>query len=393
MQRHPASGTLAILVAPVVCVLTTFCLLIFPDGRMVLRSSPIILAVSTVLFFVRYLFFPHFSRPDGVVVGDAPGPLVAIILYLMAISGIIGGAWAQVYRWLRVSDTAERQRTKWIQFGGSLGFAGVVLFQIPALMLPELREPGVSRVMYTLIGLPTFYFSFSFLPLGIVLSALRYRLWDIDAVINRSLVYGALTASLLFVYLSIVGILQSLFKYMTGQQSTLAVAASTLTIAILFNPLRQRLQKVIDRGLYPRTVDLREAIAAFAREVRTMIGLPALLENLVQRTTDLLEIRYGAVYLYQRDHGADIGKLVLSASQRLPAEVAEELPAPGDAGDWEEIREKLRVGQIVSRTRESLFPLLVPLLTPERSGADDRATAGRRARRRATDRRGRLFPR
>ena len=373
----PWIRNMGIMIAPVVSILATFCLMIFPDGRMVPRSSPIIFAVSAVLFLVRYLYFPYFSRPDSLAlhaVNETPGVLATLMFFVMAIGGIVGGTYAQIYRWLRVSDAAQRQQTKWIQFGGSVAFAGVVLFQVPALLLPEIREPGAARATYALIGLPTFYVSFSCLPLGICLSALRYRLWDIDAVINRSLVYSALTATLLFIYFSSIGILQSVFKVLTGQQSTVAIAASTLAIAVLFHPLRQRLQKTIDHALYPKTVDLREAIAAFAHEVRTMIELPALLETLVQRTTDLLQIKHGAVYLHQHDGEHDVGTITLAAAQNLPKNSAPTTLTMQDDPSWKTAQAQLQTGQIVTRPRDPLFPMLVPLRVPKRRGRDAEQT-------------------
>lgn len=374
----PWMRAVAVAGAPIITILATFALIAFPDGRLVPRNWAVLFSVSSMLVIVRYLMFPQFSRPDGIGAPVDPeiSAVRSIALYAMAMSGLFVGAWAQRYRWLHVSDPEQRQKTKWIQLGGAISFFGVVLFQLPALMLPEVREPGATRVAYAMIGLPGFYFSLSCLPVAICLSALRYRLWDIDAVINRSLVYATLTAVLLFIYLASIGILQSFVRILTGEQSTAVVVASTLAIALLFHPLRQKIQQGIDRALYPKTVDLREAIATFAHEIRTLIGLPALLENLVHRTADLLEVKHAAVYLRRPGEPPDGGGLELAATRDLGNDDAKMLRTSDSAEDWSNLLEDLGHGRIVSRPSHQVFPLLVPLLTPQRSSHSEQSLVG-----------------
>ena len=111
---------------------------------------------------------------------------------------------------------------------------------------------------------------------------LRYRLWDIDLVINRTLVYGTLTGVLVLVYFASVVLLQILFRGLTGQESPLAVVASTLVIAALFNPMRQRIQAVIDRRLYRSKYNATRTLESFGEKVRDEVDLSELSGSLLQ---------------------------------------------------------------------------------------------------------------
>jgi hypothetical protein len=123
--------------------------------------------------------------------------------------------------------------------------------------------------------------SFTLVPIAVGVAVLKYRLYDIDIIINRALVYGSLTAMLVALYLGGVVLLQRLFVLLTGQQSTLAVVASTLLIAALFTPLRRRIQSFIDRRFYRRKYDARKTLEAFSAKLRDETDLEALRGDLV----------------------------------------------------------------------------------------------------------------
>jgi hypothetical protein len=174
-----------------------------------------------------------------------------------------------------------------------------------------------------------------------------------DIIIRRTLIYGALVGGLALLYVGSIALLQVLSQALTGPQSNLVVVAITLVIAALFNPVRRRFQEFIDRRFYREKVDARQALIAFAREVRTLIDLPELLRALVSRTTDLLYISHGAVFLAD-----EAGAFRLAESRSLPPAIDQHL-APADDN-----LARLQNGQPISRPNEPVFPLLVPLIAP-----------------------------
>ena len=340
-------------------------LVLLPDGRFVPRYTRPLTAFWAIAIVVRYVFLPQFARPDGRPVAGTldPGPWMSLLILLLAIGGFITGGIAQAQRYRRLTDTTQRQQIKWYVFGIAAAVAGIVLFQLPAIFVPSLRTPGVPRVLFALLGVSAFYLSVMIVPITLAFALLRYRLWEVDAVINRSLVYGSLTGALLAVYFLSVAALQRLFGALTGEQSTLAVVASTLAIAMLFQPLRQRVQTVIDRRLYRRTVNFRQAFTQFAREVRTIIDLEQLLRALVDRTADLLDIAHGGVFLHRRG-AADTAPLHLVQSRDWPDDETVQLPARAGDGSWPAQLRALEAGRVVRQPGDDRLPLLVPLLAP-----------------------------
>jgi hypothetical protein len=123
--------------------------------------------------------------------------------------------------------------------------------------------------------------SFTLVPIAVGIAVLKYRLYEIDIIINRALVYGSLTAMLALVYVGGVAGLQATLRALTSQESTLAVVASTLAIAALFSPLRRRVQIFVDRRFYRRKYDAAKTLAAFNSRLRDETDLEALSEDLV----------------------------------------------------------------------------------------------------------------
>jgi hypothetical protein len=250
--------------------------LLFPSGRFVPRLTRLC-ALLVLAYWIVTVFFSqtYFST------GASPNSLVFFALLLC----IVG---AQVYRYCRVSTTNERQQTKLVVFGFVIGIAGFVLLIIVGnvLLHPALQQSSVLRTFVE--GTGTYGFLL-LVPISIAVAILRSRLYDIDVIINRALVYGSLTVILGAVYFGTVVGTQTIIQALTGQRNPppAVIVASTLLIAALFTPLRHRLQAGIDRRFYRRRYDTAKTLASFGATLRTETDLERLREHVqavVERT-------------------------------------------------------------------------------------------------------------
>jgi hypothetical protein len=247
---------------------------LFPDGRFAPRWTRW-LVLPIIVYATPTAFFPNSPA--------SPENWPALPYALLLASLLLTGVFAQVYRYRLVSSRTQRQQTKWVVFGFSAalaGYVGVISLQI---VFPTL-EPGTPA---DLLGIGAALCFMLLIPSSIAFAVLRYRLYDIDIIINRTLVYGGLTATLFALYFGGIVVLQRVFVVLIGQRSTLAVVASTLAIAALFNPLRQRIQGFIDRRFYRRKYDARKALEAFSGRLRDETDLDVLggeLVGLVRQT-------------------------------------------------------------------------------------------------------------
>ena len=273
-------------------LIATF-LFVFPNGRFVPGWTRWLAIVWTIFVLAWYL------APITLAL-TVPWPPVTIS-YPLVIGVLVLGLFAQIHRYRAGSSLAEQQQTKWVVFGlvvGILGLVGYLLLW--PLLIPAVNEPGLSRVFYYVIGLPLFYAAVILLPLAIGFSILRYRLWQIDLIINRALVYGLLTGLLLAVYFASVLLLQSGFRSLTGQGSELAVILSTLVIATFFQPLRQRLQAFIDRRFYRSKYDAARTLTTFSGRLRDEVDLGTLSEELVDVVHETVQPTFVSFWFSQR---------------------------------------------------------------------------------------------
>jgi hypothetical protein len=243
-------------------------LYLFPDGRFVpCWTRP--LAVFVVANSILLTAFP-------VAISTFPPWVLGAIYLVNGGSGVI----AQIYRYARVSGPVQRQQTKWVVFGLAATTLVILSRLVPLLIFPSL---STSSSFYFLISTYVYPVGLLLIPLTLGIAILRYRLWDIDILINRTLVYGTLTALLALVYFGLVITLQALFKGVTGQvgASPLVIVISTLVIAALVQPLRRRIQKIIDRRFYRRKYDAARTLAAFSATLRNEVDLSQLSEQLV----------------------------------------------------------------------------------------------------------------
>ena len=199
------------------------------------------------------------------------------------------GVYSQVYRYRVVSGLVQRQQTKWVVVGLAACALGFIVNA--ALLFAAGQASGQARVLYNLARTPIVNALMLFLPVCVGLSILRYRLWDIDVLIRRTLIYSSLTALLVVVYLALVVVLQALWGTLTGQQrqSDLVTVLSTLAIATLFIPLRRRVQAFIDRSFFRRKYDAAQVLAAFGDAVREETDLARLAERLVSVVDETMQ--------------------------------------------------------------------------------------------------------
>ena len=216
------------------------------------------------------------------------------LAFLLLLGFIASMLLVQVYRYRRVSTPLQRQQTKWVVYGTSIAVVGDIGSRLVYLfvLVPLLhRTPLAVSIEYVLI-----YLSLLPLPLTVGFAILRARLWDIDVIINRTLVYGTLTASLALVYTGLVIGLQLLVQGLIGG-SQLAIVASTLAIAALFQPLRRRIQAIIDRRFYRRKYDAARALAAFSATLRNEVDLDALRKHLLNVVQETMQPAHVSLWL------------------------------------------------------------------------------------------------
>ena len=201
------------------------------------------------------------------------------VLNVLVYLGLIGGiVVVQIYRYRWVSNPVQRQQTKWVVYGVSLGVGGFLVIFTIALFFPSLFQTGS---LVSLIELAAIYGFGLLIPFSLGLAILRSRLWDIDLLINRTLVYGGLSGILLAVYAGCIALLQALLRGLFHQTSDVAIVVSTLLIAAIFQPLRKRLQAIIDRRFYRHKYDAAHTLAAFSATLRSEVDLDQLREHLL----------------------------------------------------------------------------------------------------------------
>jgi hypothetical protein len=275
--------------AQVISVLGSLCMVlfgyVFPGGRFVPSFTRWVIVVALIYwgfgdFFPVSSFnpFSRFQVLDG-------------LIYIGMIGGIVV---VQIYRYRRVSSPAQRQQTRWVVYGGSLGWGGYLVLLTISLVFPSLFQTGS---LASLIKWVVVYSLLLLTPLSIGVAILRSQLWDIDVLINRTLVYGGLSGTLLAVYAGCILGLQALLRGLFHQTSDVAIVVSTLLIAALFQPLRKRIQQVIDRRFYRRKYDAARTLTAFSATLRNEVDLSQLSEQLVAIVQEAMQPTHISLWL------------------------------------------------------------------------------------------------
>lgn len=248
---------------------------LFPDGRFVPRwtrwLSIVIVAIEICLFF-----FPN-----------APlSKWLNSFRFVEFIAILASGLLAQFYRYWRVSGPVQRQQTKWVVFGLTAAVVGTLGVEITSLAL------GLTHVIFILIGSTFVLLCQVLIPLTIGIAILRYRLWDINLLINRTLVYGALTLCVVGLYVVVVGSFGALFQ---ARGNLLISLVATGLVAVLFQPLRDRLQQSVNRLIYGERDDPYAVLIRLGQRLEATLAPGAVLPTIVETIAQALKLPYVAI--------------------------------------------------------------------------------------------------
>jgi hypothetical protein len=260
---------------------------LFPTGRFVPRWIGWLAVLFAAVWIGALIVSSHHLLPA----------LFSQLFFPLVVYGFLAGfVVAQLYRYHAISTRLERQQTKWIVFGVTVAVLSTFAYTLGSDLFPSFFATGSLADLIRsplMTGLPIL------IPLSFGFAILRYRLWEIDAIINRTLVYGTLTALLALLYFGLVIGLESLVHLITGRvsQSSLIIVASTLAIAALFQPLRRQIQWVIDRRFYRRKYDAVKTVEAFSATLRNELELNQLREHLLAVVQDTMQPTYVSLWL------------------------------------------------------------------------------------------------
>jgi hypothetical protein len=258
--------------------LSCFCY-VFPDGKFIPRWT----RLAALLWVLPQI--PEFFQPDSPLNPNRYPPLLQAAGFLAFVASVVV---AQTYRYRKVSSPAERQQTKWVILGMAVALTGflTLVFVLPVVLsgsgasLPS--SPYIQAATYGVMLL---------VPLSLGVAILRYQLYDIDLLINRTLVYGSLTGVLSLIYFGLIVGLQSVItgRNHTGSQSPLIIVASTLLIAALFRPLRRWIQIAIDRRFYRVKYDASQILEHFAAGLQNEVELGNITDHLLSVIEDTMQ--------------------------------------------------------------------------------------------------------
>jgi len=290
---YPDLGSLLIILGVIPWVSIFLIFYLFPNGKFVPRWS----------IWAAVLLLIEFAIDIVVFDGGTPPPYLMLPMMLSLLLAPI----SQIYRYYRISNSIERQQTKWVM----LAMLVVMLILLTGLI--PLVFPGIvnssSPAAVLLIALTGLYsIIIGLIPFSIAFAVLRYRLYDIDVIIRKTLLYTLLTGLLSLVYFGGVALLQMLLDVVGGRPSPVIIVLTTLMIAALFNPLRHRLQALIDRRFYRQKYDAEKALAEFTAEARSETDLEQLSNHLVSTIQETLHPQLVSLWMKPVHNRSNPGK-------------------------------------------------------------------------------------
>ena len=294
---------------PGVGSVTTFILLLFPNGRLLThrwRWIAWLSATSIALFFLpiavgswKYREVLLLKTPDQLP-GTGPYLAISSVGLVLLLLCSLASTFSLILRFRRATGE-ERQQLKWFTYMSVLLFllffgSSLLSSFLPLFHLDPTLPNAVDNVLQVIV--------FVFIPIVLGIAILKHRLFDIDVIINRTLVYGTLTVLLALVYFGLVIGLEPLVRLVSGQgkQSPVIIVASTLAIAALFQPLRRRIQRIIDRRFYRSKYDAARTLAAFSATLRNEVDLQQLREHLVTVVEETMQPSHVSLWLRSPEH-------------------------------------------------------------------------------------------
>jgi signal transduction histidine kinase len=275
---------------------------VFPDGRFVPRWS----VWTAALFGVVVLREIVFGRPAA----PESNTWLAVIGVVIIFFGFGMAFIAPVYRYARVSDRAERQQIKWVTFGLVIALLAMSGASLLGNAVPWTLQVPTRAVLYDLSSSTLVICCFAFVPVSFAVAILRNRLWDIDLILNRALVYGALTVSVIVVYVLIVGGLGQLLQ---ARGNLVLSLVATGVVAVLFQPMRGRLQLAVNRLMYGLRDEPEGVISELGRKLEGSLTPDAILPTIVGTVAQALRLPYAAIEIQQD------GEQVVAAAIGVPA--------------------------------------------------------------------------
>ena len=258
---------------------------VFPNGRF----TPRWMGAIFLGWFLSQL--PPYYFPDSPLNLKQDSAIYNLIFMVCFLSGVA----AQIYRYIRVSNAVERQQTKWVIYGLTIGMGGYLLIRLLSIMVSDPMGSGLP-VSLGLVIVATFFMLL--IPISITIAVIRFRLWNINPIINRTLVYGALSALTIALYILAVGIASRYF-----QRANLIVSfITTGVIAILFEPLREWLQRAVNRVMYGERDDPATVLTRLSRRLDSALAPDSVLQTIVETLAQTLRLPYAAISLSDDTH-------------------------------------------------------------------------------------------
>jgi hypothetical protein len=281
-KYHPAFSIPVLVLNGIGGTLIGVSMYLFPDGRFVPRWTR---------WLVPYVAAREFANVFLPALSSSP---IMSAAFLIELSSYI---LAQIYRYRRVSSPVERQQTKWFVYGATVGILGFTSLILVFSLISPTGQP--TSVVVGLVAITALYFFLLLIPLSIMMAILHYRLWDIDLLINRTLVYVPLTAILAGLFAATIVLSQRLFAALTGQQSDAATVLTTLVVVAAFTPVKDGLQGLVDKR-FKEPPNPAKRLRAFNQELKSVIqvfSVEQTTRRFLDEATAAYEAASGAVYL------------------------------------------------------------------------------------------------